>query len=61
MREYGTPEWALEGLGAPPRRRHRWMWILVWAVAMVGGIGALVFLVLHAAPAVGAAGGCGGA
>jgi hypothetical protein len=50
----------LEGVEPPPSPKRRIFGIVLWVGALSGGLAILVFMALHLAPAVGAAGGCGG-
>jgi hypothetical protein len=43
-----------------PESPRRWIWVSLWAIAIVGAGGFFLFIALHIAPAAGAAGGCGG-
>ena len=59
MKVFDTSFLDSEATQAPPKAR-RWIWLSLYAIAIVGGGAFLLFVILHVVPAAGAAGGCGG-
>jgi hypothetical protein len=53
--------WFPEPAPCPPSSWRRRVWrSLLWTAIVVGGGAVVIFVLLHVAPATGAAGGCGG-
>lgn len=43
-----------------PESTRRWIWVSLWALAIVGAGAFFLFIAVHVTAAAGAAGGCGG-
>jgi hypothetical protein len=60
VKVYDTTYLESESTGQPVSAFRRRVLILLWSCAVSGAGAVLVFVVMHIAPAAGAAGGCGG-